>query len=83
MQRRFANSTSASSAMKAKTIGNFLVRETLVHEEFVKVLENYPYYTRTKSSLLHSLRAVLSQMYIGMKHALLVCTRAFCYDTMS
>ena len=49
----------------------------------VFLLENYPYYTRTKSSLLHSLRAVLSQMYIGMKHALLVCTRAFCYDTMS
>ena len=30
-----------------------------------------------------SLRAVLSQMYIGMKHALLAGTRALHYDTLS
>ena len=47
------------------------------------MLENYPHYTRTKSSLFLSLRAVLSQMYIGMKHALLAGTRALHYDTLS
>ena len=47
------------------------------------LLENYPHYTRTKSSLFLSLRAVLSQMYIGMKHALLASTRALHYDTLS
>ena len=47
------------------------------------VLENYPHYTCTKSSLFLSLRAVLSQMYIGMKHALLAGTRALHYDTLS
>ena len=52
-------------------------------DEAALLLENYPHYTCTKSSLFLSLRAVLSQMYIGMKHALLAGTRALHYDTLS